>query len=187
MNDASIILADEPTGALDSRSGDEALSILSKLTSDGRTIIIVAHDFKAATRTRRIIEISDCRNIADRPSPPQGAPTVRAPVAKAPAALPGSAFFEALRIAGDARRSDILEKFLIEAVLVCMIGGVLGIGAALGSHLIFAGLNASFTMIQSPNAMIAALVSAALIGITFGFLPARSASRMDPVAALSKG
>lgn len=187
MNDASIILADEPTGALDSRSGDEALSILSKLTLDGRTIIIVAHASKAATRTRRIIEISDCRTIADRPSPPQGAPTVRAPVAKAPAPLPGSAFFEALRITGDARRSDILEQFLIEAVLVCMIGGVLGIAVALGFNLIFDQLNTSFTMIQSPNAMIAALVSSTLIGITFGFLPARSASRMDPVAALSKG
>jgi macrolide transport system ATP-binding/permease protein len=42
-------------------------------------------------------------------------------------------------------------------------------------------------MIQSPNAMIAALVSSTLIGITFGFLPARSAARMDPVAALSEG
>ena len=92
-----------------------------------------------------------------------------------------------LRMAVGARRSDILQQFLIEAVLVCMIGGVLGIGAALGSHLIFAGLNASFTMIPPPNAMTAALVSAALLGITFGFPPARGASRMDPVAALSKG
>ena len=92
-----------------------------------------------------------------------------------------------LRMAVGARRSDILQQFLIEAVLVCMIGGVLGIGAALGFNLVFDRLNTSFSMIQSPNAMVAALVSSTLIGITFGFLPARSAARMDPVAALSEG
>ena len=68
-----------------------------------------------------------------------------------------------------------------------MIGGVLGIAAALGFGVVFDRFSTSFTMIQSPNAMIAALVSSTLIGITFGFLPARSAARMDPVAALSKG
>ena len=92
-----------------------------------------------------------------------------------------------LRMAVGARRGDILQQFLIEAVLVCMIGGVLGIGAALGFNLVFDRLNTSFTMIQSPHAMIAALASSTLIGITFGFLPARSASRLDPVAALSRG
>lgn len=92
-----------------------------------------------------------------------------------------------LRIAVGARRSDILQQFLIEAVLVCMIGGVLGIAAALGFGLVFDRLSTNFTMIQSPDAMIAALVSSTLIGVTFGFLPARNAARMDPVAALSKG
>lgn len=92
-----------------------------------------------------------------------------------------------LRMAVGARRSDILQQFLIEAVLVCMIGGLLGIAAALGFNLLFDRLSTSFTMIQSPWAMIAALVSSTLIGITFGFLPARNASRMDPVAALSRG
>ena len=92
-----------------------------------------------------------------------------------------------LRIAVGARRSDILQQFLIEAVLVCLIGGILGIGAALGFGVLFDRFSTSFTMIQSPAAMIAALVSSTLIGITFGFLPARNAARMDPVAALSKG
>ncbi|WP_347140136.1 MacB family efflux pump subunit [Paracoccus sp. SSK6] len=92
-----------------------------------------------------------------------------------------------LRIAVGARRGDILQQFLIEAVLVCLIGGILGIGAALGFGVLFDHFSTSFTMIQSPAAMIAALVSSTLIGITFGFLPARNAARMDPVAALSKG
>ena len=76
-----------------------------------------------------------------------------------------------LRMAVGARRSDILQQFLIEAVLVCMIGGVLGIAAALGFGVVFDRFSTSFTMIQSPNAMIAALVSSTLIGITFGFGP----------------
>lgn len=92
-----------------------------------------------------------------------------------------------LRIAVGARRSDILQQFLIEAVLVCLIGGILGILAALGFHLLFDRFATSFTMIQSPGAMVAALVSSTLIGVTFGFLPARNAARMDPVAALSRG
>lgn len=92
-----------------------------------------------------------------------------------------------LRMAVGARRRDILQQFLIEAVLVCAIGGILGILAALGFNVIFDRFSSSFTMIQSPGAMVAALVSSTLIGITFGFLPARNASRMDPVAALSRG
>ncbi|TBN41141.1 MacB family efflux pump subunit [Paracoccus subflavus] len=92
-----------------------------------------------------------------------------------------------LRMAVGARRGDILQQFLIEAMLVCLIGGILGIAVALGFQVLFDRLSTSFSMIQSPRAMIAALVSSTLIGITFGFLPARNASRLDPVAALSKG
>lgn len=92
-----------------------------------------------------------------------------------------------LRMAVGARRGDILQQFLIEAVLVCLIGGVLGIALALGFHVLFDRLSTSFSMIQSPGAMVAALVSSTLIGIGFGFLPARNAARLDPVAALSRG
>mgnify|MGYP002714631687 CR=1 FL=1 len=70
MNDASVILADEPTGALDSRSGEEVLSILDELNADGRTIIVVTHDPKVAARARRIIEISDDRLIPRRSQSP---------------------------------------------------------------------------------------------------------------------
>ena len=92
-----------------------------------------------------------------------------------------------LRIAVGARRSDILQQFLIEAVLVCMIGGALGVLAALGFGAAFNRLSTSFSMIQSPGAMTLALLSSTLIGVTFGFLPARNAARLDPVAALNRG
>ncbi len=92
-----------------------------------------------------------------------------------------------LRLAVGARRSDILHQFLIEAVLVCLIGGTLGVLAALGFGAAFNRISSSFTMIQSPDAMVLALISSSLIGITFGFLPARNAARLDPVAALNRG
>ncbi|MFP3747412.1 ATP-binding cassette domain-containing protein, partial [Achromobacter sp. SIMBA_011] len=66
MNDAEVILADEPTGALDSASGDEVLRILDELHAEGRTVIIVTHDMSIARRAGRIIEISDGAIVSDR-------------------------------------------------------------------------------------------------------------------------
>ncbi|WP_294930332.1 MacB family efflux pump subunit [uncultured Paracoccus sp.] len=92
-----------------------------------------------------------------------------------------------VRMAVGARQSDIMQQFLIEAVLVCLIGGVLGVAAALGFGLAFGALNTSFNLSYSGVSVVAALVSSTAIGIGFGFLPARSASRLDPVVALTKG
>ncbi len=66
MNGASIILADEPTGALDRASGQELMGILHSLHQAGHTIIIVTHDREIANQAERIIEISDGEIIADR-------------------------------------------------------------------------------------------------------------------------
>ncbi len=59
----SLILADEPTGNLDSRSGEEILSILTKLHTDGATIVLITHDMSVANRAARTIEISDGKII----------------------------------------------------------------------------------------------------------------------------
>jgi len=91
-----------------------------------------------------------------------------------------------VRMAVGARQSDILQQFLIEAVLVCLIGGVLGIAAALGFGVAFSALGSSFSLVYSMSSIIAAVVCATLIGVAFGYLPARNASRLDPVAALSR-
>jgi len=91
-----------------------------------------------------------------------------------------------VRMAVGARRSDILQQFLIEAVLVCLIGGVLGIGTALGFGLLFAYTGSNFTLVYSPMSIVVAFVSSSVIGGVFGFLPARSASLLDPVEALSR-
>jgi putative ABC transport system ATP-binding protein len=61
----SIILADEPTGALDSKTGEELLDLLVELNNDGNTLILITHDFKIAERAKRIINLSDGKIISD--------------------------------------------------------------------------------------------------------------------------
>lgn len=69
MNGADIILADEPTGALDSASGQALMEILHSLHRSGHTIVLVTHDRDIAAQAGRIIEISDGEIIADRINP----------------------------------------------------------------------------------------------------------------------
>jgi macrolide transport system ATP-binding/permease protein len=92
-----------------------------------------------------------------------------------------------VRMAVGARQGDIMQQFLIEAVLVCLIGGFLGIAAALGFGVVFTLLDTGFGLVYSTTSIVAAFLCSSLIGVAFGYLPARNASRLDPVAALSKG
>ncbi len=91
-----------------------------------------------------------------------------------------------VRMAVGARQSDILQQFLIEAVLVCLLGGVIGVLLALGIGAIFSWSGASFPMVFSTVSIVLAFACSTLIGVAFGFLPARSAARLDPVDALSR-
>ena len=92
-----------------------------------------------------------------------------------------------VRMAVGARQSDIMQQFLIEAVLVCILGGLLGIGLAFAiGELINRVGGDSFQVIYSPTSIIAAFVCSTLIGVVFGFLPARNAAKLDPVEALSR-
>ena len=61
VNHPSIILADEPTGALDSNTSSEIMALFHKLHSQGKTIVIVTHDQKIASQCQRIIQIEDGR------------------------------------------------------------------------------------------------------------------------------
>ncbi|HAK32633.1 MAG TPA: macrolide ABC transporter permease/ATP-binding protein MacB, partial [Acinetobacter radioresistens] len=71
MNGGDVILADEPTGALDKHSGVEVMRILRELNAKGHTIILVTHDINVAKNATRIIEISDGQIIDDRPNIPE--------------------------------------------------------------------------------------------------------------------
>ena len=63
--DPAVILADEPTGALDSRTGREVLAFLEELNRDGRTIVLITHDNSIAVRAKRIIRLADGRIVYD--------------------------------------------------------------------------------------------------------------------------
>lgn len=91
-----------------------------------------------------------------------------------------------VRMAVGARQGDILRQFLIEAVLVCLCGGVIGITLAYLIGVTFAQTGSSFQMLYSTGSIVAAFACSTLIGILFGFLPARNAARLDPVDALAR-
>ena len=85
MNGGRIILADEPTGALDSHSGREVMILLRELAEAGHTVILITHDREVAAQARRVIEIRDGAIIGDSAAPFGGAQPN-------PAALPAPRF-----------------------------------------------------------------------------------------------
>jgi ABC-type lipoprotein export system ATPase subunit len=69
MNDPPLLLADEPTGNLDSAAGDSVMALLTELNREGRTIVVVTHDEATASFTNRELFISDGRISSDRAQP----------------------------------------------------------------------------------------------------------------------
>ncbi|CAB1259339.1 Macrolide export ATP-binding/permease MacB [Vibrio cholerae] len=68
INQPQILLADEPTGALDSKSGAEIEALFNELHREGRTIIVVTHDNELAKRIKRIVTIRDGQVVSDEPT-----------------------------------------------------------------------------------------------------------------------
>jgi macrolide transport system ATP-binding/permease protein len=91
-----------------------------------------------------------------------------------------------VRMAVGARQADIRQQFLIEAVLVCLLGGVLGIGLSLLVGWGFDKSGSSFTLVYSTLSMVAAFACSTLIGVIFGFLPANNAAKLNPIDALAR-
>lgn len=90
-----------------------------------------------------------------------------------------------VRMAVGARQGDILQQFLIEAVLVCLIGGTIGVLLSLGIGFGVETLVSGMSFIYSPTTIVMAFIASTVIGVAFGFMPARSAARLDPVVALA--
>lgn len=65
VNDPSVILADEPTGALDSKTGIEVLELLKQLNDEGNTIVLITHDNSIAHQAKRMIQIHDGKVVSD--------------------------------------------------------------------------------------------------------------------------
>ncbi|MDH2436610.1 MacB family efflux pump subunit [Pokkaliibacter sp. MBI-7] len=91
-----------------------------------------------------------------------------------------------IRMAVGARQIDIMQQFLIEAVLVCLIGGSCGILLSFGVGAVFSYFVSAMSMQFSALSIVSAFVCSTLIGVLFGFLPARNAARLDPIEALAR-
>ena len=88
-----------------------------------------------------------------------------------------------LRMAVGGRRRDILLQFLVEAVALCMLGGVIGVIIGVSAAAVVA-MSAQWPILIAPDAILMALAAAALTGIVFGFFPARRAAHLNPIDAL---
>lgn len=91
-----------------------------------------------------------------------------------------------VRMAIGAREYNILQQFLIEAILICLIGGAAGIALSYGISVLFNNIVTNFAMTFSTMSIIMAVVCSTMIGIIFGFMPARNASKLNPITALSR-
>lgn len=91
-----------------------------------------------------------------------------------------------IRMAVGARQEDIMQQFLIESVLVCLLGGMIGIVCSWGVGKVFSLFVSSFAMQFSLMSIVSAFLSSTIIGVVFGFIPARNAARLDPIEALAR-
>ena len=74
VNDPSILLADEPTGNLDSRTGEEIMALVDRLHAEGNTLILVTHEDELARRAERVIRLRDGQIVSDTLNRQEGAP-----------------------------------------------------------------------------------------------------------------
>jgi macrolide transport system ATP-binding/permease protein len=132
MNGGRIVLADEPTGALDSKSGVEVMALLGELSRNGHTVIVITHAPEIAAQATRIIEISDGRIVSD-PGPQTTATPAVAEIAKrydekraneGGASFVGGAF-EASKTAVRALRANLFRTALT------LLGIVIGVASVI--------------------------------------------------------
>jgi putative ABC transport system permease protein len=88
-----------------------------------------------------------------------------------------------VRKALGARKRDIMLQFLIEALVLCIAGGVIGLGLGVGAAVAMARL-AAWNTVVAPQAAVIAITFSAVIGIFFGLWPARRAAALDPIVSL---
>lgn len=91
-----------------------------------------------------------------------------------------------VRMAIGARQRNILQQFLIEAILICLLGGLIGILLAVSIIFSFNHLGTNFKMVLSPESVVIAVLCSSLIGVIFGYIPARNASQLNPITALAQ-
>ncbi len=123
MNGGQIILADEPTGALDSKSGAEVLALLEDLARRGHTVIVITHSGEVAAHAHRVIEIRDGLVVRDPgPSTTHGEAWQRQ---ASPRRRPLAGWLEATKAAGRALRSNLFRTALT------LLGIVIGVASVI--------------------------------------------------------
>ncbi|MEW6123191.1 MAG: MacB family efflux pump subunit [Pseudomonadota bacterium] len=128
MNEAPVILADEPTGALDSHSGAEVLALLAELNREGRTIILITHDPEVAAHARRVVRLQDGRVLSDEvneaaPAAPPAAPAAPVSLKVRNNFLPDLG--EAVKMAFRSMRANLFRTILT------LLGVIIGVAAVI--------------------------------------------------------
>ena len=123
MNGGRVILADEPTGALDSKSGVEVMKILHQLHQDGHTIVMVTHDREIAKNAERIIEVSDGLIKNDTQVKPRPTPLQKIDSIKPENTSKLADVSEALKMVIRSLKSNSFRAFLT------MLGIIIGVGS----------------------------------------------------------
>ena len=91
-----------------------------------------------------------------------------------------------VRMAIGGKQRNILQQFLIEAILICLLGGVIGILLAVTIITLFNTFGSNFKMLLSLESVVLAVFFSTLIGVVFGYMPAKNASKLNPIVALSQ-
>ena len=91
-----------------------------------------------------------------------------------------------IRMAVGARRSDIMTQFLIESVTVCLIGGMLGVVFSMVTGYVLSIFVPNIPLSFSLASIVIAVLTSSIIGVLFGYMPARSAARLNPIDALAR-
>ena len=157
MNGGQVLLADEPTGALDSKQSDEVMSLLRDLSARGQTVVVVSHDPAVAACAARRVELRDGRVVADSGSPPRP----ERDVTTAPKSTVGPAgllrsFRAAVRQAVGSLKGGLLRSALSTlSVAIGIVSVSTALGFAEGTYVAMrqaigrAGLD-RITVVQSP-------------------------------------
>ena len=128
MNGGRVILADEPTGALDSKSGADVMALLKNLAAQGHTVILITHAAEVAAHAQRVIEIKDGDIVAD-PGPPPAPARAAVSASLAPARggrlTPLADMLEAAKTALRALRANVFRAILT------LLGIVIGVASVI--------------------------------------------------------
>ncbi|HKM16473.1 MAG TPA: MacB family efflux pump subunit [Marinospirillum sp.] len=125
MNGGQIILADEPTGALDTKSGIEVMQLLKELSAQGHTLLLITHDAEVAAHADRIIEIRDGEIISDQKSAAVQEPKARLPLLEVAKEQPLIDVWESTKAAFSALHRNLFRT------LLTLLGIVIGVASVI--------------------------------------------------------